>query len=86
MSNFEQRATRPDGMESGPKKQVRPMIDQWTEQLTCPQCRNVGMASLSHPEGADVPNVEGVPDGFKAVQTDYGPNFYCGDCDIPAAP
>jgi hypothetical protein len=62
------------------------MTDQWNEELRCPQCSNTGMASLSQPEHAKMPTVEGVPDGFKAVQTEYGPNFHCGACNIPALP
>jgi hypothetical protein len=59
------------------------MTDQWNEQLRCPRCRNDGMVSLSHPKGAETPTVDGISDGFKAVQTEYGPNFHCVVCDIP---
>lgn len=62
------------------------MTDQWTEELHCPQCENMGVASLSQSKEATIPTVDGVPDGFKAVQTEYGPNFHCGACDIPALP
>ena len=62
------------------------MIDQWNEELCCPQCSNTGMASLSQPKEAGMLTVEGIPDGFKAVQTEYGPNFHCGACDIPVMP
>jgi hypothetical protein len=62
------------------------MTDQWNEQLQCPQCRNAGTASLSQSEDAEMPTVEGVPDGFKAVQTEYGLNFHCGTCNVPAEP
>jgi hypothetical protein len=41
------------------------------------------MVSLSHFEGAEVPTVDLVTVGFKAVQTEYGPDFHCGVCDIP---
>jgi hypothetical protein len=33
------------------------MIDQWSEQLRCPQCRNDGMVSLSHSEDAETPTL-----------------------------
>jgi hypothetical protein len=28
-------------------------------------------------------NVDSISDGFKAVQTEYGPNFHCGACNVP---
>jgi Zn ribbon nucleic-acid-binding protein len=62
------------------------MIDEWNEELRCPQCNNRGLASLSQPEDAEKPTVECVSDGFKAVQTEYGPDFHCGACDIPVLP
>ena len=62
------------------------MIEHWNERLQCPRCCNTGIASLSQPRGAEMPTVEGVPDGFKAVRTRYGPNFHCGACDIPVLP
>jgi hypothetical protein len=62
------------------------MTDQWNEQLRCPQCANIGVASLSQSSDAAVPTVDGVPDGFKAVQTEYGPDFHCGVCDVPVVP
>ena len=63
-----------------------PMADQWNEQLRCPQCRNAGMASLSQFKDANMPTVDSVPHGFKAVQTEYGPDFHCGTCNIRVAP
>jgi hypothetical protein len=59
------------------------MTDQWDENLCCPRCRKTGRASLSHFKGADTPTVDGVTDGFKAVQTEYGPDFHCDDCNVP---
>ena len=85
MSNFEQPATRLDVIRRRPKK-VPSMTDQWNEQLQCPQCRNVGMASLSQLEDAEMPTVEVVPDGFKAMQTEYGPDFHCAACNVPVKP
>jgi hypothetical protein len=48
------------------------MADQWNEPLQCPQCRRSGLASLSQPVGAEMPIVDRVSDGFKAVHTEYG--------------
>jgi hypothetical protein len=62
------------------------MTDQWNEQLQCPQCRQTGLVSLSQSADAEMPIVDRVSDGFKAIQTDYGPNFHCGACDIPVDP
>jgi hypothetical protein len=62
------------------------MTDQWNEVLRCPQCANTGLASLSQSKDAEKPTVHDVPDGFKAIYTEYGPNFHCGVCDVPAAP
>jgi hypothetical protein len=62
------------------------MDDQWSEELRCPQCRNTGIVSLSHFKGAYVPVVDSVSDGFRAVQTEYGPNFECGVCNVAAEP
>jgi hypothetical protein len=44
------------------------------------------MASLSQSDDADVPSVEGVPDGFKVVATVHGPDFHCGTCNIAVVP
>jgi hypothetical protein len=60
------------------------MSDKWDELLHCPQCRNTGKASL-HFKGADTPTVDTVTDGFKVVQTEYGPDFHCVDCNVPVA-
>jgi hypothetical protein len=59
------------------------MADQWNEQLRCPQCQQIGLASLSQLPDAEMPIVDCIPDGFKAIQTEYGPNFHCGACDVP---
>jgi len=61
------------------------MTDQWNEVLRCPQCSNTGTARLSQPKEAEMPTVDGVPDGFKAVHTEYGPDFHCGVCDVRVA-
>jgi predicted RNA-binding Zn-ribbon protein involved in translation (DUF1610 family) len=62
------------------------ITDQWTEQLRCPKCGKSGMAGLSQGQSDDIPTVHGVSDGFKAVQTEYGPDFHCGACNIPVEP
>jgi hypothetical protein len=62
------------------------MADQWNEQLRCPQCHNTGTATLSQFKDANMPTVVSVPDGFKAVLTEYGPDFHCGTCNVPALP
>jgi hypothetical protein len=35
-------------------------------------------------DGDQVVRVESVSEGFKAVQFEYGSNFYCSSCDGPA--
>jgi hypothetical protein len=61
------------------------MIDDWNERLLCGICGRIGMARLS--QGADdrTPSVLSISDGFKVVQTEYGPDFHCAKCNIPAA-
>jgi hypothetical protein len=54
------------------------MTDKWDEHLRCPQCRNAGMASLSHFKGADTLTVDFVTADFKAMQTEYGSDFNAG--------
>jgi hypothetical protein len=62
------------------------MSDQWDEELSCPLCKKSGLASLSQFDDAAMPVVGGVSDGFRAVQTEYGPDFYCGTCGIRTLP
>jgi hypothetical protein len=62
------------------------MVDRWNEQLRCPQCQQIGLASLSQLLDAEMPIVDCIPDGFKAIKTEYGPNFHCGACDVPGGP
>ena len=57
------------------------MRDQWNENLRCPTCGKTGMASLSQ-DNSDAPTVELVPDGFKVVITEHGPNFHCEICEV----
>ncbi len=69
-----------------PRVHIGRMNDQWTEQLRCPRCSKIGMASLSQGELDQTPAVLTVPDGFKVVQTEYGPDFHCGTCNVPVDP
>jgi hypothetical protein len=61
------------------------MTDQWNEELRCPQCLQKGMASLSQISDNDIPIVDIIADGFRAVQTEYGPHFECAACNISVA-
>jgi hypothetical protein len=60
-------------------------IDEWDEKLRCPSCGKTGTVSLSQ-ANSDMPTVLSITDGFKAVQTEYGPDFRCGTCDIAVDP
>jgi hypothetical protein len=61
------------------------MKDQWNENLRCPTCGKTGKASLTEDnEGA--PTVDLVPDGFKIVDSTYGLNFHCANCDVAVKP
>ncbi len=62
------------------------MIDQWNEQLRCPQCWNTGLASLSLTKDDRTPTVLTVPHGFKVIQTEFGPDFDCASCNVRAEP
>jgi len=62
------------------------MSDQWTENLRCRACPNTGIASLLQHVDKQMPPVLSVPDGFRVVQTEYGPDFHCMTCNVPAAP
>jgi hypothetical protein len=60
-------------------------LNQWTELLTCSNCRNSGLARLSQSEkGAFDFSVEAIPSGFKVVRMEFGETFYCEACDQPA--
>jgi len=62
------------------------MADRWNEPLECPQCRQTGLTVLSQSHEAETPTVVCITDGFKAVQTEFGPYFHCRACDIPVDP
>jgi hypothetical protein len=63
--------------------------DEWTEKLQCPVCGRTGSAELSQAngqafhDGDQAVRVDHVSEGFKAVQFEYGSNFYCSSCDSP---
>jgi hypothetical protein len=57
------------------------MKDQWYENLRCPACGRTGKASLSQDDD-DTPTIPVLPDGFKVVATEHGPDFRCLTCDI----
>jgi hypothetical protein len=61
-------------------------IDEWDEKLRCPSCGKTGMVSLSQANGDNMPTVLSITDGVKPVQTEYGPDFRCGTCDIAVDP
>lgn len=59
--------------------------NQWTELLSCPNCRRSGSALLSKPEKRAFDfSVESIPDGFKVVRTEFGETFHCKACNLPA--
>jgi hypothetical protein len=61
------------------------MIDRWTERLHCVQCGSAGLATLSQAKGSQVPTIESVTGAFKVMHTEYGPDFHCAACKLPAA-
>jgi hypothetical protein len=62
------------------------MPDEWNERLQCPLCGKIGVASLSQNNRDDTLTVHSVSDGFKVVQTQYGPDFHWETCDVPMRP
>jgi len=58
------------------------MTNRWDERLRCPQCRKTGSVSLFQGQCDDMPTADRVSDGFRIVQTEYGPNFQCGICNV----
>jgi hypothetical protein len=59
--------------------------DDWKEELRCPKCGKTGMASLSQDDDS-IPTVKSIPDGFKVVATQYGPDFQCTMCNVAVVP
>jgi hypothetical protein len=76
----------PNRQQSETHVSSRTMIDDWNEKLQCPKCGKTGMASLSQNDDADIATVHSVPDGFKVVDSAYGPNFQCSTCDVAVSP
>jgi hypothetical protein len=62
------------------------MTDQWSEKLRCSACKNTGIATLSQGDNDRMPSVMSTPNDFKVVQGEYGPDFYCETCNVPALP
>ncbi len=62
------------------------MTDRWNERLRCPKCLKTGMVSLTQVEDDEMPTVGDIADGFKVVQTQYGPSFRCEDCGVKVVP
>jgi hypothetical protein len=62
------------------------MIDEWNEELRCPNCGKTGIAGLSQGERDSTPTAQSIPDGFKVVKTKFGPYFHCGTCDVAVDP
>ena len=56
--------------------------DHWVEILRCRNCRRRGYASLSATDRLSWDaQVDSVPEGFKAIDTPNGTNFYC-ECHV----
>jgi hypothetical protein len=62
------------------------MKDQWDEMLRCPNCRKSGIASLRYEKSEEMQTVHSVPDGFKVVDTQFGPSFHCETCNVEVTP
>ncbi len=45
-----------------------------------------GMAGLFQGEGDMTPTVTSVPNGFKVVHTEFGPDFHCTACGVAVEP
>jgi hypothetical protein len=66
--------------------------DQWTETLRCSRCGKMGSVDVSQAngqafhDGDQTVRVDYISNGFKAVQFEYGSNFYCAFCDLPVEP
>lgn len=60
------------------------MTDQWSEKLQCNSCASTGIVRLQMGHGDRVPTVLSIPDSFKVVQTEYGPEFHCENCNVAA--
>jgi hypothetical protein len=75
------------GLERAPARvHFRPYEkDEWYETLRCPTCGKTGKASLSQ-DGEDASTIDLVPDGFRVIDTEHGPNFHCETCEVAVKP
>ena len=56
--------------------------DHWTENFTCINCGNEGSAQFfAVGKSSWDARIDGVPEGFKAVQRENGSDFYCLTCN-----
>ena len=60
------------------------MSESWKELLRCSVCGTTEVASLCQGMTDDHPTFASVPDAFKVVTDEHGPNFHCAICDVPA--
>jgi hypothetical protein len=61
--------------------------EHWIENLMCRRCKKDGIAVLSTDDKLSwIVQVESVPEGFRAIHSEYGSNFYCSSCDRPVEP
>ena len=86
--NLEKRKVTENGIVEFPNVLIHThgMTETWNERLRCPICGSTGIASVSQRETDDTATIEDVPDRFKVVVTEHGPNFYCTICEVPAEP
>jgi hypothetical protein len=60
---------------------------RWVEVVRCPNCRTTGEAQLSaEDEYCWIVRVDIIPQGFRIIQAEIAPIFYCFACDVPAEP
>lgn len=62
------------------------MQDRWHEQLRCPVCGKIGVADMSLDSTGDTIIVDAISNGFRSVDTRYGPIFFCDTCDLEVNP
>jgi hypothetical protein len=61
------------------------MKDEWNESLRCPICGKTGKASLTQ-DNDDAPAVQAVPEGFRVITKQHGPDFQCSICGVAVVP
>jgi hypothetical protein len=70
---------------SGARKPFMVALEHWTEVLRCPNCGLTGVANLSQPKQvAAAIVIDNMPEGFRAVSSQYGDTFFCVGCNRPA--